>query len=266
MSGLANKKVGIAATRKAEEISTLVKKNGGQPSLFSIQGEQVFDDLTCEQNIAALLTESFDYIILTTGIGASSLERIAKEKGYETEFIQKVAATTLAIRGSKTFNWLKQHSLSPDFISSDGTMKDLLATLKKQPNKTGQRVFLQAYNQDDALLKDALQHMGYEVYLAKPYFYRAPNRETLASLQNHIIHQSLDAVIFTSKTQVQNLFNAADERLGQAFNEDVLAVAVGKVTAQELMDRQIAEVFLPTKPKMGRMVVELKQYYQQLVG
>lgn len=269
VKGLNNKQVGIAATRKVEEIATLVKKNGGIPSVFSIQGEQVFDDQTGEANISTLLSGSFDFIILTTGIGAASLERVARKLHCFSDFIQKLGQTTLAIRGSKTCHWLKEHAISPTFVSKDGTMEDLIQTLANQPNRQGQRVYLQAYNQDDLQLQAALEHLGYAVYLAKPYYYKQPDAEVLRELRDEIIHQSLDAVIFTSKTQVQNLFHSFShehrKQVIAAFNKHVLAAAVGKVTAQELRKNQIQDVFYPTKPKMGRMVVEMNDYYDQQV-
>lgn len=268
VKGLCNKKIGIAATRRAEQIATLVQKNNAIPAIFSIQGEQVLDEAICVENISCLLSEPFDLIILTTGIGVESLERVAQSQNCDADFIQKLGRTTLAVRGSKTLHWLKKHAISPTFISQDGTMEDLISTLA-HADEQGKRVYIQAYNQDDEWLQAALEHLGYSVYLAKPYYYRQPEAEILTALKAAIIDQSLDAVIFTSKKQVQNLFqslsNEEQKQVVAAFHKLVLAAAVGKVTAQELKNYHIQNVFYPTKPKMGRMVIEMNRYYEQHV-
>lgn len=268
VKGLYNKRIGIAATRKADQIATLVKKYEAIPSFFPIQGEQVLDEDTCVENISSLLSEPFDLIILTTGIGAESLERVARDRNCCSDFIQKLERTTLAVRGSKTLHWLKKHAISPAFVSQDGTMADLLLTLANA-DQQGKCVYIQAYNQDDAWLEAALENLGYAVYLAKPYYYKQPNADILRALKDAIIGSWLDAVIFTSKTQVQNLFQSlSDQEQKQviaAFHEHVLAAAIGMVTAQELKKYNIYDVFYPTKPKMGRMIVEMNYYYEQYI-
>ncbi|MFC2947365.1 uroporphyrinogen-III synthase [Virgibacillus sediminis] len=263
MKKLEGKQVGVAAARSADAISSLIINNGGSPKVFSIQGEQLLNEEISRSNISELLSRPFDYVLLTTGIGAKTLEQAAEQLGLVPDFIDKLGHTKLAIRGSKTLKWLKQHSLTTSIEAEDGTMENLLNKLSEESNG-GKQVFLQAYNEDDASLKGKLEELGYTVYLSKPYQYRNPDRETLNSLQKQITNRTLDAVIFTSKTQVQNLFlegSTAQKELMEAFNEDVLAVAVGKVTAKRLESYGVSNVFQPTDPKMGRMVVELANFY-----
>lgn len=262
MKGLEGKKIGVAATRKADAISILIQKSEGTPALFPIQGEQLFNKETCEQNVKELLTKPFDVVLLTTGIGAETLENSTYHLNCHSDFIQKLGNTNLAIRGSKTLNWAKKHSLSAKFVSEDGTMESLLTSLSSDKHNGGKRLFLQAYNQDDAALKHTLENLGYTVYLSKPYHYREPDHQILSNLRQEIIYQSLDAVVFTSKTQVKNLFNTSHNTKGitDSFNDNVLPVAVGKVTARELMQQGVTNVFQPSKPKMGAMVVELSAY------
>ncbi|GAA0443446.1 hypothetical protein GCM10008983_20840 [Lentibacillus halophilus] len=157
--------------------------------------------------------------------------------------------------------WFKKHDLSAAFVSEDGTIDNLLKSVEDS-NAFGNHVFLQAYNQDDALLEQRLQELGYTVYLSKPYQYREPDKNTFTNLIQEIINQSLDAVIFTSKTQVQNLFhNTSDAKaLTESFDNHVLAVAVGKVTASELTNNGVSNVWYPREPKMEAMVVKLRNY------
>ncbi|MCS0543828.1 uroporphyrinogen-III synthase, partial [Aeromonas veronii] len=164
--------------------------------------------------------------------------------------------------GRKTLNWTKKHALSVRFVSEDGTMENLLMTLSSEGQNNGKRLFLQAYNQDDEKLQIELEKQGYDVYLSKPYRFIVPPLITVRNLRQKILNKTLDAVIFTSKTQVQNLFNEslAADAMVKAFNEKVLAVAVGKVTANELDGKGITNLFQPSIQKMGAMVVELRKY------
>ncbi len=267
MKGLNNKRIAVAADRNAEAISTLIDKKGGTAVHYPVQGEMVLNEAISTQNVLDLLEQKYDWVILTTGIGAKTLGQSAANNGIYEEYIKLLQQNRLAIRGSKTLNWLKENDLTHTILAEDGTMENLLNALKgrnQADNRNG--VFLQAYNQYDAEWKNALEELGYSVYLSQPYAFKRPTEQTVGQLRKEIIQQSVDAVLFTSKTQVQNLFaNQSDKaELVRSFNELVLPVAVGKVTAGELEHQGIYKVVQPKQPKMGAMVVAVEHYYQQV--
>ncbi|MFD1067837.1 uroporphyrinogen-III synthase [Oceanobacillus locisalsi] len=262
MNGLNGKKVAVAATRQAEAIDTMIRKQGGNTIQLPIQGAYQLNDSICEHDVKTLVENTFDLIILTTGIGAETLEQSAQNLHIHHSFIDKLKSSKLAIRGSKTTKWLKQHQLTPSILSADGTMENLLELLPPAKQGEGKQVYLQTYNEDDAYLKRSLEQLGYDVYLSKPYSYKEPAQQVLSTLKETIILQHVDAVVFTSKTQVRNLFMKNDkEELAAAFNQRVLAAAIGKVTAAELEKNGVDNVFQPMKPKMGAMVVELNKQF-----
>lgn len=265
MTGLKNKRVAIAADRSGDSIARLVVNMGGEPNVIPIQGKQVLNEKVCEQNVHDYLNEDFDWAILTTGIGVKALAGVAHDHGLYKPLLEKLRNEPLAIRGSKTLAWLKENDLSPKITAKDGTMDDLLGSLSSKDKGERGRVFLQAYNQDDALLQQSLEDLGYSVYLSKPYLFEAPGSEWLDVLTDEIASGDVDAAVFTSKTQVRNLFSyEADQgALLEGFNDrGVLAVAVGKVTAKELEDQGVENVLQPEKPKMGAMIVELDRYFR----
>ncbi|AQQ53577.1 uroporphyrinogen-III synthase [Planococcus lenghuensis] len=265
MTGLAGKQIGIAAVRSAKEISILIEKKGGTPVIYPIQGKQQLNEQISAQNIHDFLAEPFDLAIFTTGIGAKTLTESAIAIGQDDLFFEKLRHTNIAVRGSKTMNWMKAHSLQASIVSEDGTMKKLLTVLAAEyADKRPQRVFIQAYDLDDDKLKKALEEKGHSVYLSRPYSYKKPDPEVVRGLEHAILQRSLDALIFTSKTQVKNLFSeeADHQRLVDAFNGNVLGVAVGKVTAHELEKQGVENVLQPESPKMGAMVVKVDRYYQ----
>ncbi|WP_080874446.1 uroporphyrinogen-III synthase [Oceanobacillus timonensis] len=262
MNGLNGKKVAVAASRQAEAIDTMISKQGGNTMQLPIQGAYQLNDSICENDVKTLIENTFDLIILTTGIGAETLEQSAQKLNIHHSFIDKLKSSKLAIRGSKTTKWMKQHQLTPSILSADGTMENLLESLPPAKQDEGKQIYLQTYNEDDAYLKRSLEQLGYDVYLSKPYSYKEPDQQVLSTLKETILLQHVDAVVFTSKTQVRNLFMKEDkEKLAEAFNQGVLAAAIGKVTAAELEKNGVDNVFQPMKPKMGAMVVELNKQF-----
>ncbi|MFQ3545152.1 uroporphyrinogen-III synthase [Halobacillus rhizosphaerae] len=262
MQKLKGRRIGIAASRQGEAITKLIEKQGGTGSLFSIQGKQLLNEADSRNNVQDFIQLPFDWAVLTTGIGAKTLENSAESIQEKEGFLNKLSQVSIAVRGSKTLRWMKEHSLEPLLTSEDGTMENLFQGFKQEHK--GSRVFLQAYNQDDAALQETLEKLGYTVYLSKPYQYEKPEDEILDSLIQHIYDRALDAVVFTSKTQVQNLFRSLSDpsELVRAFQEHVLPVAVGKVTAKELEKNGLTRVIQPEQPKMGAMVMTLADYYK----
>ncbi len=266
MKGLAGKKIGVAAVRASKEISLLIEKQSGTPVILPIQGRQRLNEQISEENISDFLAGTFDWAIFTTGIGARTLTDSAESIGLLEPYINKLNSTKLAVRGSKTMKWIKEHDLKPIYVSDDGTMANLLAALTEEyKGKSPQRIFLQAYDQDDDKLKSLLEENGHSVYLSRPYSYEKPDSLVVDQLKQSIIEQSLDAIVFTSKTQVKNIFADGEQQaqLIQAFNDRVFAVAVGKVTAQELENHGIVQVLQPEHQKMGAMIVALDRHYRQ---
>lgn len=68
---------------------------------------------------------------------------------------------------------------------------------------------------------------------------------------------------------MRSLFDYAKEKgstkeLQQAFEKQVLAAAVGKVTAEAIRDEGVKRVLAPDIERMGAMIIELSRYYESL--
>lgn len=261
MRGLKEKTIAITGSRRAAEISELVRKTGGTPISYPIQGELILNETKAEENVKSLLSRPFDYIVLTTGIGAEVLEKVAIKADCFDRYIQKIKTEALIVRGSKTLKWLKKHEISPFFAAEEGIMENLLQFLREQKSRKGKTLFLQSYHQDERFIKNELEKYGYNVFLSQPYTYKEPDRFILNNLKHEIKEEKVNAVIFTTKKQVENLFadNGDVVQLVQAFNNAVEAVAVGKVTAKTLESHGIKKVYFPENQRMGAMVIGLSR-------
>lgn len=101
-----------------------------------------------------------------------------------------------------------------------------------------------------------------------PYKHIPPREEDISLLVDEIIQGKVDAVAFTSAPQFRFLADFAKdhgrlEAVLEAFRGPVIAVAVGKVTAQGLREEGITRLLVPEDERMGSMMVELGRYFAQ---
>jgi uroporphyrinogen-III synthase len=111
-----------------------------------------------------------------------------------------------------------------------------------------------------------LEEKGADVILILPYQHISPETETVATLCEELLQEKLDAICFTTAIQVRSLFNFAREKgcvdsLLKSINRHILAVAVGKVTAEALREEGVEKMRVPEHERMGAMVMELSRYY-----
>ncbi|MMZ63633.1 bifunctional uroporphyrinogen-III synthetase/response regulator domain protein [compost metagenome] len=76
----------------------------------------------------------------------------------------------------------------------------------------------------------------------------------------------MDAVTFTSRPQIHFLAAYAREKgqfdeMLEAFRDKVVAVAIGKVTAQAMKEEGVEPRVVPEEERMGSMMVELGRYF-----
>lgn len=86
--------------------------------------------------------------------------------------------------------------------------------------------------------------------------------------QHRLLRNELDAVCFTTAIQVRSLFEFAREQgyladIVHSFQTNVLAVAVGKVTAEALKEECIEKLLAPEYERVGAMIIELSRYYEK---
>ncbi|MNZ79704.1 bifunctional uroporphyrinogen-III synthetase/response regulator domain protein [compost metagenome] len=125
---------------------------------------------------------------------------------------------------------------------------------------------LQLYGDPNPRLVAWLEEQGASCKQILPYRHIAPPESELEQLLNDVIEGRVDAVTFTSGPQVRFLMEHAKKQgkldeLLQALEGPVIAVAVGKVTAQGLFEAGVPRVVAPKEERMGSMMVELARYY-----
>ena len=71
-NSLAGKHIVLGATRKTEEMSTLIEKQGGIASIRSLQGTVFKADEEVKRDLLEFVEKGADWVIFTTGIGLAN--------------------------------------------------------------------------------------------------------------------------------------------------------------------------------------------------
>ncbi|MDP5275587.1 uroporphyrinogen-III synthase [Chengkuizengella axinellae] len=267
MNKLEGKRIAIAGGRKAEEISKLIKNFGGIPFIRPTQGTVFLEDSKVIASLNRLLHEKLDWIILTTGIGTSKLHTLAVETGNEAEFIDVLKKAKIAARGYKTVNVLKKLGITPTIKDDDGTTEGLTRMFKPY-DLEGKHIALQLYGAPAPKMIEWLKKTGANYYEILPYRHIPPTDEKMEQIVSEVLNGDVDVVAFTSGPQIRFMAEYADKKkklteLIQAFNENVLALSVGKVTEAAIREEGIHRVVTPELERMGSMVVALAEYYEK---
>lgn len=264
--GLDGKRIALGASRKTDEMSTLIEKQGGVPIIRSLQGTVFLADHKIEPDLQKFVREGADWVIFTTGIGIQTLLSLAEKLGIQGQFLDIIRQANVASRGYKTLATLTKLGIKPVAVDDDGTTRGLIQSLKAY-DLVGKKVMVQLHGETAPALIKFLEDSGASVQQILPYQHIPPESETVAKLCEELMNHELDAVCFTTAIQVRSLFNFAKEQgfltgIKRSFKEDVLAVAVGKVTAEALSEEGIERIITPENERMGAMIIELAHYYQ----
>ncbi len=131
----------------------------------------------------------------------------------------------------------------------------------------GKEVLLQLHGDPAPRLVKWLDEQGAVTRQVLPYKHIPPEEANLQALLADIVNRNVDAVTFTSGPQIRFLAQYARDQkqmedVLEAFRQDVIAVSVGKVTAQSILEEGIERIVFPVEERMGAMMVELGRYFE----
>ena len=265
--GLSGKRIVVGGTRKLEEMSTLIEKQGGIPVIRSLQGTVFLAEKEVEPDLVEFVEKGADWVIFTTGIGIETLINMAEKLGVEEEFLKQIRCAKAASRGYKTLAALKKLAIQPMVTSDDGTTNGLIRSFEGM-DFSGKRIMIQLHGETAPALTKYLEDKGAFVQRILPYQHIKPEEETVKTLCNELVGNKCDAVCFTTAVQVRSLFDFARENnlyseIVETFKEQTMAVAVGKVTLEALKEEGIDRALAPENERMGAMIITLANYYSK---
>lgn len=219
--------------------------------------------------IADFIAQPYDDLILLTGEGLRRLLAAAERAGgsLRDDFITQLGKVRKLTRGPKPGTALRQIGLKADLVAVEPTTEGVIKTLEAG-DLSGRRIAVQLYGTEpNRLLVDFLAHAGAHVSTVAPYVYADDVEDSrVEELVTAILAGQLDAIAFTSATQVRRLFQIGRRQCGEPALIAALAklkvAAVGPIVADELRERGVQVDLMPEssffmKPLVRELVKSL---------
>jgi uroporphyrinogen-III synthase len=253
---LAGRTIALPETRELDRLAGILEEGGATTvrcPLVAILDAPVTGPV--DAWLDQLCTRGFDDVILLTGEGLRRLLARARATGRETEVIAALGKTRKVTRGPKPARALHDIKLRTDLPAAPPTSQGVMDTLAAAAVPlTGRHIGVQLYGTEPNLpLVRFLVGQGAQVTTVAPYIYApAADEDRVADLIARLAGGTIDAIAFTSASQVDRLFAVAAERGLEAVLTSGLGrtkvAAIGPVVSGALRDRRVAVDIAPDEP------------------
>lgn len=270
MAALQGRTVAVLQARHGDVLAELVRRHGGEPCLAPCLREVRSDDrdaLTAA--LGRVAVEAPDLAIFQTGVGTVALFDLAADLGLGDMLAERLAASTVLARGPKPLSVLHRRGVRVDLRTAEPhTTADVIAMIDSRSSP--RTVLLQHYGaSNDALL----EHLRERATVIEVFTYSWALPEDLRPVLDflrRLENREVDATMFTSASQVENLHLIAEQAgsaaaLGDWLNHRTATAAVGPTTAHALEERGVSAVVQPFHPKMAPLVQALCDHFSPRV-
>jgi chromatin segregation and condensation protein Rec8/ScpA/Scc1 (kleisin family)/uroporphyrinogen-III synthase len=247
-------------SRRADEMATLIRKQGGDPfvapSMREVPLEQHGEAFAFADR---LLRGEFDCLILLTGVGTRLLWKTLLTRYTESDLKSALQRLTVVVRGPKPSAAVRELGLVPAVqVPEPNTWRDVLTTMRDRPEN---RLALQEYGESNTDLIGGLRGLGKEVTPIRIYGWELPeDTGPLRQAAAKLIAGGFDVVLLTTSTQVVNLMRIAEEEgIAKQVVESLRSAFIGSIgptTSETLEEYGLKADFEPSHPKMGLLVNE----------
>jgi uroporphyrinogen-III synthase len=238
LSRLAGRTIAVSENRELDVFAGLLERRGAnvlRAPLVAIRDAP--DPGPVLAWIRSFAGGACDDLILLTGEGLTRLlgciER--QEPALKEPFIRELARVRKITRGPKPARALRQLGLAADLPAEEPTTQGILKTLRGA-NLAGHRIGVQLYGTEPNLpLVRFLEDAGARVLPVAPYVYvDAADDDSVRRLLERMSGGAVDAIAFTSASQVKRLFSVASAEVVRAALERTLVAALGPVVGAAL--------------------------------
>jgi uroporphyrinogen-III synthase len=258
-----SKVVGILETRAGAHLAELIARRGAIPihapaleEVPDVEPEAVFALLRQWQ------TDPFKMVIFQTGVGTRALFQMTDSLGLTAEILQRLEAAIVVVRGPKPVGELNARGVRIDIRAASPFTTETVLEAAAGIALEQSRILVQRYGEANIRLRDALQARGALVQEIATYRWALPaDTGPLEQLVDALAVSRVDAVVFTSAVQVQNLCAVAarthrDSELVDLLR-GVIVASIGPVCSRALMQHGIKPSFEANPPKLGPLVAGL---------
>ncbi len=249
MESLAGRTIAIAETRELDVFTGLLERRGARVLRYPlVQIIDAPDPQPVLEWLRAFASGGCDDLILLTGEGLRRLFRCADTHQPELrrQLLAALARVRKITRGPKPARALRELGLESDLAATPPTTAGVIDSLRPLA-LGGRRIGVQLYGDDpNQALVDFLLAAGASVSTVAPYRYAdGPAAAAIDDLLTKLQSGTVDAIAFTSKSQVDRLFAAADPERVRAALASTNVAAVGPVVASTLERHGVAIAATP---------------------
>ena len=262
---LKNKTVAILESRLGSQLAGLVEKHGGRALLAPALAEVPdVDPSDIARLVAALGPRPPRAAIFQTGVGARALFDTAESLGIAAALLDILSKCVVVVRGPKPGAALRSRGVRIDRSAEEPyTTAQVLEAIADVPLR-GERVLVQRYGETNVGLERALREKEAEILEIPTYRWALPeDTRPLEDLLAALEAGTVDATVFTSASQVNNLFEVArrigkGEALPAKLNRTLVA-SIGPVCSAALKARGVNIALEASPPKLGPLVAALEK-------
>jgi uroporphyrinogen-III synthase len=272
--GLTGLRVVSFESRRSAEVAELIRNHGGAP----IPAPSMREIPLADQHEAlafgeALFAGGHDILILLTGVGARLLITTLATRRPKEEVVAALGRLALVCRGPKPVAALKEVGLAPTLVVPEpNTWRDLLSALDGKLPVAGKRVAVQEYGARNEELLAGLRQRGAHVTTVPVYGWALPeDTAPLRGAIQRIVAGEVEAVLFSSATQIDNVFHLAGDMgsadaLRAALRQKTVVGSIGPITTAALQHHGVEPDLQPEHPKIGHLVAEIAHKATELLA
>jgi uroporphyrinogen-III synthase len=256
-------------SRRATEIATLIRKQGGEPIVAPSMREVPLESNEEAFGFAErLFSGGFEMVILLTGVGVRQLGRVIATRYPEGRFAEALRGVTVVVRGPKPAAVMREWEVPIAALAPEpNTWREVLAVIEGRPEN---RVAVQEYGRTNEELLAGLRARGLDVTAVRVYGWDLPEDTCpLRDAVHRLAKGDVDVALFTTAHQVDHLFRiAAEEGVEEAAREGLrrtVVASIGPTTSEALSEYGIERDMEPSHPKMGLLVNEAAQVAAELL-
>ena len=275
MEGFGGARVLTLESRRAREMAQLISNNGGQPVVApSTQEVALGANAEVANFTRALLDGRFHSILFLTGVGTRILAVQAEAVCPREEFVAALRRISVVARGPKPVAALRELGVPVTLaVPEPNTWREILQALDENaalvPLK-GRRIAVQEYGVSNPELLAGLTERGAEAIALRVYQWALPEDVgPIESAVRALTGREVEVVLFTSSVQLQHLLEIAermklrDEAI--AALRQTLVASIGPVTSVELRRYGVPVALEPSHPKMGFLVKEAAERWEEML-
>jgi uroporphyrinogen-III synthase len=265
---LKGRTIAFLESRLADQVGELIVRRGGIPlSAPALKEEPIVDPAAIARLVGDWTQREAKLAIFQTGVGTRALFSATDALQLTSTLSTLLANTLVVARGPKPTGVLRQRGIRIDFSAADPfTTAEVLDAINRVA-LSGEVVVVQRYGDANAQLNDALIARGASVVEVPTYRWALPDDvRPLVELMNRLDQADVDAVVFTSASQVNNLMAVAEAKhratsLRAALNATRVA-SIGPVCSAALAAAGITVKLEANPPKLGPMMEALDAAFE----